>query len=90
MKKVLLIVLSFISVALTISLVYSFIRIQKLNENNNQLLKEINDCEEKIEQEKNSKVNLEQEYEALKTNNNELLEYEKWNKWTKEIEQKMF
>ena len=43
----------------------------------------------KIEEEKNSKVDLEQEYESLKNNNNKLTEYEKWDNWTQEIEQKM-
>lgn len=89
MKKVLLIILICISFILSISLVYSIIGRYNLDNQNNKLLEQINNYEEKIEKQKSSKVDLEQEYESLKNNNNKLTEYEKWNNWTQEIEQKM-
>ena len=89
MKKSLLIILIFISIISTISLAYNFICIHELNKENQQLLAEINHYEEKIENTKNNQSELEKKYENLKTNNDKLLEYEKWNKWTQEIEQKM-
>jgi len=89
MKRVLLIFLICISFILSISLVYSIIGGYNLDAKNNELLEEINNYEEKIEKEKNSKAGLEQEYESLKNNNNKLTEYEKWNNWTNEIKQKM-
>lgn len=89
MKKVLLIFLTCISFILSVSLVYSVIEWHNLDTKNTELLEEINNYEEAIAQDKNSKVNLEQEYESLKNDNNKLTEYEKWNNWTQEIEQKM-
>lgn len=89
MKRGLLIILICISFILSVSLVYGIISEHNLSKQNNELLEEINNYEEKIEKEKNSKVDLEQEYETLKNNNNKLTEYEKWNNWTQEIEQKM-
>lgn len=89
MKKSLLIILICISFILSVSLVYSIIGAHNLHNQNNTLLKQINNYEEKITNEENSKVDLEHEYESLKNNNNKLTEYEKWNNWTQEIEQKM-
>lgn len=89
MKKSLLIILICISIILTISLIYNFIGIYELSKKNNHLLEEINIYEEKMKSGKKTKAELEKEYENLKTNNNKLLEYEKWSKWAQEIEQKM-
>jgi len=89
MKRNVLIILICVSFILAVSLVYSILGIQKLNKENNELLEEINHYEENIKKETITKADLEQEYENLKSNNNKLLEYEKWNKWTQEIEQKM-
>ena len=88
MKRSLLIILICISFILSVSLVYSIIGVHNLDKQNNKLLVEINDYEEKIKEQKNSKVELEQEYETLK-NNDKLTKYEKWNNWAQEIEQKM-
>lgn len=90
MKKVVLVFLTVLILFLSGFLIYNINNLNELKEDNKLLLNEIKDYESNINENNLTKDNYEKELEDLKNNSKDKKGvYEKWNKWTNEIKEKM-
>lgn len=90
MKKVVIISLSCIILALISILIYNIINLQKLENYNEEITKKLDIYNKNIEEINSSNVELKTKYTKLSTDNDtKMQEYEKWNRWTQEIEEKI-
>jgi len=90
MKKVVLSFLVVLTLFLSGFLIYNINFFNEIKNNNDLLSKEIKKYENNINETNLTKTNYEKELESLKNSSKDKMNvYERWNKWIKEIEQKM-
>jgi len=90
MKKVVLSFLVVLTLFLSGFLIYNINNFNEIKNNNDLLSKEIKKYENNINETNLTKTNYEKELESLKNSSKDKMNvYERWNKWIKEIEQKM-
>lgn len=90
MKKLVLGFLVILTLFLSGFLIYNINNLNELKDDNSLLLKEIQEYENSINETNLTKNNYEQELENVKNNSKDKINvYEMWNKWIKEIEQRM-
>ena len=90
MKKLVLGFLVILTLFLSGFLIYNINNLNELKDDNSLLLKEIQEYENSINETNLTKNNYEQELENVKNNSKDKINvYEMWNKWIREIEQRM-
>lgn len=90
MKKVVLIFLGIAVLFSSIFLVYNIINYEKIRNDNGLLSKEIKEQKKEFKANNETKTNNEKQLETLKNSSKEKINtYEKWDKWTNEIKEKI-
>ena len=90
MKNVVLFFLIILTLFLSGFLIYNINNLNEIKNSNTLLLKEIEEYKNTIDVTNLTKTNYEKELESLKNSSKDKMNvYEIWNKWIKEIEQKM-
>lgn len=90
MKKLVLGFLVILTLFLSVFLIYNINNLNKLKDDNSLLLKEIQEYENSINETNSNITSYEQELENIKNSSKDKINvYEMWNKWIREIEQRM-
>ena len=90
MKRIVIVFLVIMILCLSNFLVYNIKLTNEVESKNSELVKQINDYEKKIKEIEQNKIVYEAEYQNLNSSSKDKIqEYEKWNNWIKEIEEKM-